>query len=166
MSVTDSGRRPPHLPQQTDRNVTDVQVTPGQHRWSSIWKEARVVPAHKKNSESEPRNYRPISLFSVVGKLLEQVVAGVICHHLGEHHLLSDKQFGFRPGRSTADLLILLSQGWQDALDEGLDTLVGSVLGPILWNINIDDLLRQIPTLLAYADDCSLSRSYCRSDSQ
>ncbi|XP_063840392.1 uncharacterized protein LOC135089096 [Scylla paramamosain] len=29
-----------------------------------------------------------------------------------------------------------------------------------------EDLLRQIPTLFAYADDCSLSRSYCRSDSQ
>ena len=83
-----------------------------------------MVPAHKKNSKSEPSNYRPISLLSVVGKLLEQVVAGVICQHLSEHRLLSDRQFGFRPGRSTADLLTLLSQGWQDALDEGLDTLV------------------------------------------
>ena len=169
MTVADMGRCPPHLPQETDCTVTDVQVTSEkveqllreveeskatgsddvsprllkrcaselsgpltsvfqsclrENRWPTMWKEARVVPAHKKNSKSEPSNYRPISLLSVVGKLLEQVVAGVICQHLSEHRLLSDRQFGFRPGRSTADLLTLLSQGWQDALDEGLDTLV------------------------------------------
>ena len=59
-----------------------------------------------------------------MGKLLEQVVASVIYHHLSEHRLLSDRQFGCRPGHSTVDLLTVLSQGWQDALDEGLDTLV------------------------------------------
>ena len=80
-----------------------------------------MVPAHKKNL-SEPSNYRLISLLSVVGKLLEQ--DSVICHRLSEHRLLSDRQFGFRPGHSTADLLTVLSQGWQDAMDKGLDTLV------------------------------------------
>ena len=48
-------------------------------------KEATVVPAHKKNFKGEPSNYRPISLLSVVGKLLEQVVASFICHHLREN---------------------------------------------------------------------------------
>ncbi|XP_063879419.1 uncharacterized protein LOC135110721 [Scylla paramamosain] len=52
-----------------------------EHRWPSIWKEARVVPAHKKNSQSEPSNYRPISLLSVVGKLLEQASQRVSALH-------------------------------------------------------------------------------------
>ena len=42
----------------------------------------------------------------------------------------------------------------------------GSVLGPILWNFYNDDLLWQLSTVAAYADDCTLSRSYCRLDSQ
>ena len=42
----------------------------------------------------------------------------------------------------------------------------GSVLGPILWNIYIDDLLQQLTTVAAYADDYTLSRSYRRPDSQ
>ncbi|XP_063850968.1 uncharacterized protein LOC135094639 [Scylla paramamosain] len=128
MSVTDPGRHPPHLPQETDHTVANVQVTHGQVE-RLMREEARVVPAHKKNSKSEPSNCRPILLLSVVGKLLEQVVAGVICHHLSEHRLLSDRQFGFRSGRSTVDLLILLSQIWQDALDEGLSS-TGFSVGP------------------------------------
>ena len=41
----------------------------------------------------------------------------------------------------------------------------GSVLGPILWNIFIDDLLQQHPEVSAYADDCTLATTYSREDS-
>ena len=82
-----------------------------------------MVSVHK-NSRSEPSNYRPVALLSVVCKVLERIVAEVICQYLSENHLLSDRQFGFRPGRSTSDLLLLFSKDWQEALDEGLYTLV------------------------------------------
>lgn len=69
-----------------------------ENKWPTIWKKARVVPIYKKNSRSEPSNYRPISLLSVVGKVLEQVVAGVICRHLSENQLLSDRQVWIQAG--------------------------------------------------------------------
>lgn len=42
----------------------------------------------------------------------------------------------------------------------------GSVLGPILWNIYFSDLLQTIPAASAYADDCTLSRTYKREEAQ
>lgn len=83
-----------------------------------------VVPVRKKNSRSDPVNYRPISLLFVVGKVLERIVADAKSSHLDENALLSDQQFPFRSGRSASDLLMLLSRDWQDFLDYGLDTLV------------------------------------------
>ncbi len=39
--------------------------------WPAAWKEARVTPVHKKKDKADPSNYRPISLLSVVSKILE-----------------------------------------------------------------------------------------------
>ena len=37
-------------------------------------KTARVVPLHTKNSKSEPGNYRPVSILTVISKILEKTV--------------------------------------------------------------------------------------------
>ena len=37
-------------------------------------KDSSVVPVHKKDSMSDPNNYRPISLLSNVGKLMERCI--------------------------------------------------------------------------------------------
>ena len=92
--------------------------------WPAAWKEARVTPVHKKKEKTDPSNYRPISLLSVVSKLLERVVAEQLTAHLEEHHLLSPRQYGFRKGRSAQDLLLLLAKTWHDALDSGRPSLV------------------------------------------
>ena len=38
------------------------------------WRTANVVPVHKKGSKSDVKNYRPISLTSLVSKVFERIV--------------------------------------------------------------------------------------------
>ena len=53
--------------------------------------------------------YRHVSPLSVVGKVFEKLVNNRIVDHLEKGGLFSDFQNGFRPSRSTADLLAVVS---------------------------------------------------------
>ena len=55
------------------------------------------------------KNYRPVSLLSVVSKVFEKLVNNRIVDHLEKCGLFSDFQYGFRSCRSTADLLTVVS---------------------------------------------------------
>ena len=74
------------------------------------WKVSSVVPVFKNVGErSTAKNYRPVSLLSVVSKVFEKLVNNRIVDHLGNCGLFSDFQYGFRSSRSTADLLAVVS---------------------------------------------------------
>ena len=70
------------------------------------WKNAFVSPIFKKGARNLAENYRPISLTSIVCKLMEKLVKDAVLTHLLEHNLLSKKQFGFISGRSTVTQLL------------------------------------------------------------
>ena len=82
------------------------------------WTSAHIVPVHKKNDRSNPSNYRPISLTSIVIKVLEKLVHRKVASALESHGLLSDFQHGFRAGRSTVGLLSEAVQAWALALEQ------------------------------------------------
>ena len=52
------------------------------------WKLANVTPIFKKDSKSLPSNYRPISLTSVVCKMLETLIRDKLVKHLEDNNLL------------------------------------------------------------------------------
>ena len=71
------------------------------------WLRANVTPLFKKGNRSEPGNYRPVSLTSIPCKLLEHIIHSTIMSHLDEHEYITDKQHGFRRGRSCETQLSL-----------------------------------------------------------
>ena len=74
------------------------------------WKVSLVVPVFKNVGErSTAKNYRPVSLLSVVSKVFEKLVNNRSIDHLEKCGLFSDFQYGFRSSRSTADLLTVVS---------------------------------------------------------
>ncbi len=61
------------------------------------WKQAHVhvTPLFKKGSRQKTENYRPISLTSVPGKMLERLIRDDIVNHMTINHLFSDVQHNY-----------------------------------------------------------------------
>ena len=85
----------------------------------TIWKEAVIRPIRKKGKDKrDPSSYRPISLPSCVGKLLERIINKRLIWHLESNTVLASTQTGYRQFRSTEDQLALLAQDIEDAFQE------------------------------------------------
>ena len=85
------------------------------------WKTVRVTPVPKVSKPTLPDHFRPISLLSILSKLLERHICLIIRDHLASYSLLSDRQWGFRPGRSTTSALLSTLSDWHAELDQGND---------------------------------------------
>ncbi len=75
-------------------------------QYPSTWKMANVIAIFKKGDASLPSNYRPISLISCVGKVLERIVFKYIYNHLNFNQLIYKYQSGFLPKYSTVHQLL------------------------------------------------------------
>ena len=82
-----------------------------------VWKQANVVPIHKKNSKNLKQNYRPISLLPIFGKILEKLIFDSLYQHLNMNSLLNPNQSGFRPGDSTVNQLLSIVHSIFTAFD-------------------------------------------------
>ena len=81
------------------------------------WKTAEVRPIYKKGDKSNPGNYRPVSLTSIVCKLFESFIKKALNEHFINNNILSNHQFGFVSGRSTITQLLVTLNDWLFSLD-------------------------------------------------
>ncbi len=65
-----------------------------------------VIPLFKKGDQENVSNYRPISVLSVLSKILEKFVSNQLIDFLLKNILLSNSQHGFRPNLSTESALL------------------------------------------------------------
>ena len=92
------------------------------------WKVAYVSPMFKNGARNKAENYRPISLTSIVCKLMESFIKETIMAHMNAENLLSSKQHGFINGRSTTTQLL-------SYLDTCIETMVnGGVVDAIYFD--------------------------------
>ena len=81
-------------------------------RIPSSWKNAIITPIYKKGLSSDSANYRPISLTSVFGKLMERVIVVDMTNYLLTNKLLNPSQHGLLSKRFTLTNLIESVNNW------------------------------------------------------
>ena len=109
-----------HLP----RSDMDFLLYIFNHFWSShcfpsIWKTSSIIPIHKMGKPFDsPAFLQPISLTSCVSKLFERIILSRLLFFLESNSILSIRQAGFRPGRSTLDQILFLSHSIWDGFNK------------------------------------------------
>lgn len=88
------------------------------------WKMANVIPIFKKGDKHSASNYRPISLLSIVNKLIEKIIFKHLFNHLRDYNILSKLQSGFIPNDSTVCQLTYLYHIFSKALDDKKDVQI------------------------------------------
>ena len=81
-----------------------------------------MCPLFKKGDTSLASNYRPISLTSILCKVLEHIVATFVVSHMDKHNLLYDLQHGFRSKRSCETQLVTLIEDLMRSCTAGSQT--------------------------------------------
>ncbi|GAB0179712.1 mitochondrial enolase superfamily member 1 [Grus japonensis] len=77
------------------------------------------MPIYKKSPKEDPGNYRPVSLTSVPGKVMEQFILGVLTKHVQDNQGIRPSQHGFMKGRSCLTNLISFYDLVTRLVDEG-----------------------------------------------
>ena len=80
-------------------------------------KYADITPVYKKSNRHEKENYRPVSIISVISKILERCLYDQIYKNID--NTLSRHQMGYRKGYSSQHSLIVMFEKWKENLNQG-----------------------------------------------
>ncbi|MCG8045675.1 MAG: reverse transcriptase family protein [Candidatus Thiodiazotropha endolucinida] len=83
------------------------------------WKKANVSAIFKSGEKQKPENYRPISLTSVPGKVMEKIIRNAIVQHMTDNNLFNPSQHGFIKGKSCLTQLLEFIEDVSQAIDDG-----------------------------------------------
>ena len=81
------------------------------------WKRGNIVPVHKKESKNLAKNYRPISLLPICGKIFEKLIYNSLFEYLKANDILVKNQSGFISGDSCISQLLCITHDIYKAFD-------------------------------------------------
>ena len=106
-------------------------------------KHAKVVPVHKTGDETDPSNYRPISLLSVFNRIFERLMYKRRKSFIDKNDMFFKSQYGFRNNYCTQRAILDILNKIQSNVDKKKKIVCGvpqgSVLGPLLSLISVKE---------------------------
>ena len=98
--------------------IINLSVQTGDY--PSKLKHAKIIPVFKTGDETEPGNYRLISLLSVFNRLFQRLMHKRLTSFIEKHHILFKSQYGFRENFSTQHAILHIVSKIQNIMDKGL----------------------------------------------
>ena len=81
------------------------------------FRNADIIPVHKKNEKSDKTNYRPISILPNLSKIYEKLIYDQLYDYFDK--ILLPSQFGFRKGYSSQNCLLAMLENFKKFADDG-----------------------------------------------
>ena len=81
----------------------------------------KPIPIHKIGDKQTIKNYRPVSLVPICGKIFKRLLYGTVFNFFSKNNLFFENESGFRPGDSCINQLISVNHETLSALDMGLE---------------------------------------------
>jgi hypothetical protein len=103
-------------------HIANMAIETG--RYPEKLKLGKVVPIHKKGSKTDPTNYRPISLLSIINKIIEKLLYKRLYEYFENFKIIYQYQFGFRHAYSTTMALIEITDQLREQI-ESKDITIG-----------------------------------------
>ena len=85
------------------------------------WKISNVIPVHKKSDQQILKNFRPVSLLQICGKVLQRLIYNSLFEYFIGNDLISPNQSGFKPGDSCTNQLIYITHEIYQSFDDGFE---------------------------------------------
>ena len=128
---------------------------------------AKVVPLPKSTDKTNPTNYRPISLLSVLSKLLEKHVHIYLNDYLEKRQLFHPFQSGFRRKYSCNTALARLTNSWLTAMNKSeVSGVVFLDLKKSFDLVDHDILLKKLAIYLKNSSSVPFFKSYLHNRTQ
>ena len=90
-------------------------------QFPSDWKKANVVPVFKKGDKQLLKNYRPISLLPIIGKIFERLLYNQMFEFFIRNDLISQNQSGFKSGDSCMNQLLAITHEIYKSFDASIN---------------------------------------------
>ncbi len=98
-------------------HITNLSFVSG--KYADQLKIAKVIPLYKKCESYFTKNYRLISLLSILNKIIEKIVHKCLCQFLQKYEILYNFRFEFRKDHSTSFANIAIVENIREEIQNG-----------------------------------------------